>query len=157
MCQSANLTFIINPPISTKYCTHLSHAIFWRRKSIYLRTCRSFNSAQKAWVLKLQIHKYKSANHKKHWVRNSQIWKVPHLRKVRKSNKLLIAQYCGFAICWIYLRTAHFCYSEGRNLKQTHNCRSSFCWKLIRQRYTLHVSLTSRTFETVSNNHQCSL
>ncbi len=31
---------------------------------------------------------FKSANHKKDWVRKSQIRKVPHLLKVRKSNKL---------------------------------------------------------------------
>jgi hypothetical protein len=39
---------------------------------MYLRSCGSF----------------RSANHKKDWVRKSQIYKVLHLRKVRKSNKL---------------------------------------------------------------------
>ncbi len=51
--------------ICTKYCTTLSQP---RRKSLYLRT-------------------WKSANHKKHWVRKSQTRKVL-LRKVRKFNKL---------------------------------------------------------------------
>jgi len=40
---------------------------------MYFQTCESF----------------KSVNHKKDWVHKSQIRKVPHLRKVRKSNKLL--------------------------------------------------------------------
>jgi hypothetical protein len=31
---------------------------------------------------------YKSANHKKDWVRKLQLRKVPHLQKVSKSNKL---------------------------------------------------------------------
>jgi hypothetical protein len=45
-----------------------------------LRTCGSF----------------KSANHKKDWVRKSKIRKVPHLRKVRKSNIFFIANLQNF-------------------------------------------------------------
>ncbi len=41
---------------------------FVMKKSMYLRTCGSF----------------KSANHKKGWIRKLQIRKVPHLRKFRK-------------------------------------------------------------------------
>jgi hypothetical protein len=48
------------------------YAIFVRTNRMYLRTCGS----------------YKSANHKKDSARKSQIHKVPHLRNVRKSNKL---------------------------------------------------------------------
>ncbi len=58
-----------------------------------LRTCGSF----------------KSANHKKDWVRKSQIRKVSHLLKVRKSKNSLNPQICGFAICGTCLWTAHLC------------------------------------------------
>jgi hypothetical protein len=40
---------------------------------------------------------FKSANHKKDWVRKSQIRKVSHLRKVHKSNKLF--KVSKFAVC----------------------------------------------------------
>jgi hypothetical protein len=53
---------------------------------MYFRTCGSF----------------KSANHKKDWVRKLQIRKVPHVHKVRKSNNLLKSANLN-------LRTAHFC------------------------------------------------
>jgi hypothetical protein len=42
---------------------------------MFLRTCGSF----------------KSAHHKKDWVRKSQLCKESHLRKVRKSNKLFMS------------------------------------------------------------------
>jgi hypothetical protein len=78
-----------NPQILTKYCTILfqnSHRsrlfkqFFFlvqirirvlRRKSMYLRTWGSF----------------KSTNHKKDWVRKSQIRKIPQLRKGPQPNK----------------------------------------------------------------------
>ncbi len=69
------------------------YALLVRRNRLYLWTWGSL----------------KSANHKqKDRVRKSQIRKVPHLRKVRKSFKLLNPQTCGFVICRTYLRTAHF-------------------------------------------------
>ncbi len=55
------------------FCKNLNqivHDVFVRRKSKYLRTCRSF----------------KSANYKKDQVRKSQTCKLPHLRRVHKSN-----------------------------------------------------------------------
>jgi hypothetical protein len=58
---------------------------------MYLRTCKSF----------------KYANHKKHWLRKSQVRKVSLLRKVRKITSYLGPQICGFAICVTYLRTVH--------------------------------------------------
>jgi hypothetical protein len=45
----------------------------------------------------------KFANHKKDWIRKSQMCKMSHLRKVRKSNKFV--QVRKFAD----LRTAHLC------------------------------------------------
>jgi hypothetical protein len=53
---------------------------------MYLRTCKSF----------------KSANDKKDWISKSQIRKVSHLRKVRKSNKLF--KSANLRICRTYLR-----------------------------------------------------
>jgi hypothetical protein len=54
---------------------------------------------------------FKSANHKKDWVRKSQIRKVPHSQKVCKSNKLFIVrvrlQIFGFTSGGTYLRTVH--------------------------------------------------
>jgi hypothetical protein len=38
-----------------------------------------------------------SANHKKDWVRNSQISKVAHLRKIRKSKKIF--KFANLQIC----------------------------------------------------------
>ncbi len=48
----------------------------------------------------------------KNWVREKQIRKGSHLLKVRKSNKYLSPQICGFAICGTYLRTAQLWYKE---------------------------------------------
>jgi hypothetical protein len=53
---------------------------------------------------------FKSANLKKDWVRKSQIHKVPHLRNIRKSNKLLKPEIFGCAIFGFYLLTAHLWY-----------------------------------------------
>jgi hypothetical protein len=87
---------IANPKISTKYCTNMPqnspirlctvltvdrlyvqiralHAIFCKEKKYVLRTCGSFMSA----------------NHKKDCVHKLKIFKMSHLRKVRKSNQLL--------------------------------------------------------------------
>jgi hypothetical protein len=55
---------------------------------MHLRTCGSFLSAKKLGLANRKSTSYKYANGKKDWVRTSQIRKVPHLRKVRKSNKL---------------------------------------------------------------------
>jgi hypothetical protein len=48
---------------------------------MYLRTCGSFKPANR------KTTSNKSANHKKDWIHKSQIYKVPHLRMVRKYNK----------------------------------------------------------------------
>ncbi len=66
-------------------------AIFVKRKCMYLQICKIFESP----------------NHKKDCVRKSQILKVSHLRKVRKSNKLFKSANFRIAICGTYLRTAH--------------------------------------------------
>ncbi len=64
------------------------YAIFVRRTGMYLRTCRSF----------------KSANRKEYWVRKSQIRKRSDLRKVRKYKN-----YWSLPISGTYLRIAQLC------------------------------------------------
>jgi hypothetical protein len=59
-----------------------------RKSYLYLQTCEI-------------------TNYKKDWVHKSQIRKVPHLRKVCKSNKLF--KSANLRICGTYLRTAHLC------------------------------------------------
>jgi hypothetical protein len=49
----------------------------------------------------------KFENHKKDWIRKSQIRKVPHLRKVRKSNKLFKSSNLWICDERNYLRTAY--------------------------------------------------
>jgi hypothetical protein len=69
------------------------YAIFVRRKSIlYFRTFGSF----------------KSSNHKKDSVRKSQIRKVSHVRKLRKSNKLFNGTYLRTTHLW-QLISSLFC------------------------------------------------
>jgi hypothetical protein len=59
------------------------YAIIVKQKNMYWRTCGSL----------------KSANHKKDWLRKSQIREVSHERMARKFNKLFKSAIRGFAIC----------------------------------------------------------
>ncbi len=52
-------------------------------------TCGSFQSEKKLVSANCKSTNFKSANHNKDWVRKSQICKVPHLQKIRKSDKLV--------------------------------------------------------------------
>jgi hypothetical protein len=63
---------------------------------VYLRTCGSFKSARKLRAANGKLANTKPQMAKKDLVPKSQIHKVPHLRKVLKSNK--------FAICGTYFR-----------------------------------------------------
>jgi hypothetical protein len=77
-------------------------ATFLRRNSMHIQTCRCFKSAKKLGSANCKSKMDKSANHKKYWVCKSQMCKMPHLRKVRKSNKLLSPQTGDFVICGLY-------------------------------------------------------
>jgi hypothetical protein len=56
---------------------------------------QTFATATKAWVRKSQIHKIQIYKSQK--ILGQQIRKVPHLRKVRKFNKLLKSENLRFA------------------------------------------------------------
>ncbi len=58
-----------------------------RRKRLYLRTCGSFKSAEKAWSANSKFTNYESANHKKDWVRKSEIREVLHCGISANHNK----------------------------------------------------------------------
>ncbi len=64
----------------------------------------NFKFAKKLGSANRKPTNYKSANHK-NGVRKSQIRKVLHLRKVRKSLNYLSPQICGFASYGTYLQT----------------------------------------------------
>ncbi len=75
------------------------------KRSQKLCICGSFKPATNNWTRKLQIAKI-------YVFRKSQIRKLKHLRKIRKSMKIYLSpQICGFAICGTYVRTAHLCNS----------------------------------------------
>jgi hypothetical protein len=54
------------------------------------------------------LKKFLVRKSQKDWARKSQNRQVPHLQKVRKSNKFVKSapQICGFVICVTYLRSA---------------------------------------------------
>ncbi len=68
-----------------------------------LRNCESFKSGKELESANPQTTNLQIPQ--KDWVRKSQIRKVPHFRKVRKSNSYLSSQICGFVISGTYLRT----------------------------------------------------
>ncbi len=52
---------------------------------------------------------------------------VSHLRKVRKSNKLLSPQICVFSICVTFLRTAQLCLVRNLQAKEAQrDCHRRF-------------------------------
>jgi hypothetical protein len=53
-----------------------------------------------SWVYKLQIRKFLK-------ILGTQIGKLSHLRKARKSNIICKSESCRFALCRTYLRPAH--------------------------------------------------
>jgi hypothetical protein len=72
---------------------------------------RKFSVRKKAWVRKSQIHKLQIRKPQKDWVHKPQIRKVPqspHLRKIRKSNKII--KSAKLWLCRTYLRTASLRY-----------------------------------------------
>jgi hypothetical protein len=72
------------------------YAIFQGRKNKYLRTCESFQSANKLVSVIRKSTNYKSANHEKYGVRKSQIRKLTHYRKICKFADLRFAELiCG--------------------------------------------------------------
>ncbi len=72
---------------------------------MFLQACGSFKFAKTLGSENCKSTNYKSVNHKKDWVLKSQIRKMPHLRKVRKSYKLF--KDANLGICGTVLRTAH--------------------------------------------------
>ncbi len=68
---------------------------------------------EKAWIRKCTNYKYEN-NKKKHSVRKSEIRKVQHFWKIRKSNNLHKSGNLRIiAICRTCLRTAHLCKLAG--------------------------------------------
>ncbi len=121
LCQFANpQIFIIKPQISTKYCTTMSqnspknrlfiqfllrtnfnqsiicYSIFVKRKSLYLRTCGSFQFL----ITKKTGPQIRKMSH--FWQKVS---KMSHLRKVRKSNQLfkgtIAPDQMGLKVVWL--------------------------------------------------------
>ncbi len=80
---------IANPQIFTKYCTTLSqNSSKGRRFKTNFHLVLLIRAYCATFLMTRSMYLRKSADHKKDWARKSQIRKVLHLRKLRKSNQL---------------------------------------------------------------------
>ncbi len=129
LLRCASLQFV-NPQISTKYCTTLSQSSpkISILITIFLKFCTNLNKSHIGYICKEKKYVFadfrKSAKNLKSAYRNSTNCVL--IRKSQKRNRsanrksakchisewsanYLSLQICGFAICEMYLRTAHLC------------------------------------------------